>query len=440
MHYAKLLICAIVSFCALCIPSARAGATDWTNKMETSSTADNATDTLSACIFHDIRDSRLKTSAPLAEVCLAIDSLLAKNDLKHVRIQGYSSPSGPVDLNGKLAWGRAEEVRKYLLSNSNLAPSMTSISATAEDWSGFREAVESDTEIEGRKMILDILDSNVSTKQKEREIRTRVSRKDWRRMCDHIFPALRRTVILVIYKPGPVEVELEIKEDPVIETRVEPEVEFEPEEIIDDNLFPNDLRTESVSPAWERSPGDEEELHWYLKTNVPAWAMLWLNITAEFDFARHWSAQLPIYYSGFDYFKRTRKYRTFTIMPEVRWWPRRGNGGFFAGVHFGLAYYNVAFEGKYRYQDHDGTTPALGGGVSVGYRLPISRNHRWHLEFSVGAGVYSLDYDLFENVPNGQLVDRRKRTFFGIDNAAISVGYRFGLAKKQPKQKKGGAE
>ncbi len=37
----------------------------------------------------------------------------------------------------------------------------------------------------------------------------------------------------------------------------------------------------------------------------------------------------------------------------------------------GLAYYNFAFNGKYRYQDHLRQTPALGGGLSIGYRLPL---------------------------------------------------------------------
>ncbi len=179
---------------------------------------------------------------------------------------------------------------------------------------------------------------------------------------------------------------------------------------------------EEIKPA---EPG----LNWYIKTNVPAWAMLWMNGAVEFDLAHHWPAQLPVYYSGFNYFKGDRKFRTFTIMPEVRWWPRADNQGFFAGAHFGMAYYNVAFGGDKRYQDHNQNTPALGGGIDLGYRLPISRNGRWHLEFSVGAGIYHLDYDVYNNWHNGLLIDRRKRTFYGIDNAAISVAYRFDLKK-----------
>ena len=55
------------------------------------------------------------------------------------------------------------------------------------------------------------------------------------------------------------------------------------------------------------------------------------------------------------------------------------------------------------------------------------------MEAAIGAGVYKLDYDIFQNAPHtdyGYLLGRRKRTFFGIDQAAFSFCYTFGLTKK----------
>ena len=89
-----------------------------------------------------------------------------------------------------------------------------------------------------------------------------------------------------------------------------------------------------------------------------------------------------------------------------------------------FAYYNFAFDGNYRYQDKDGQTPTLGGGMSLGYRLPIGKGERWNMEFALGAGVYPLHYDLFHNEPNGQLYDTRKKTRFGLDNALVGISYR----------------
>ena len=115
----------------------------------------------------------------------------------------------------------------------------------------------------------------------------------------------------------------------------------------------------------------------------------------------------------------------------MRYWFNESNQKFFVGAHFGYAQYNIAIDGDYRYQDHNGTSPALGGGISVGYRMPISKNNKWHIEFTLGAGVYGLHYDKFYNVHNGKLVDTYRKTYWGIDNAAISISYRFDLNKRK---------
>ena len=183
--------------------------------------------------------------------------------------------------------------------------------------------------------------------------------------------------------------------------------------------------TDSIYPE-DELPGR----NLYIKTNAPAWLMLWTNIAFEIDLAPHWSAQLPIYYSGFNYFRRDVKFRTFSFLPEVRWWSRADNTGFFANLHLGCGWYNYAKGGEFRYQDHDRNTPALGGGVGIGYRFYFCRDRRWTMEAAVGCGVYRLDYDIFRNIDNGLIMGREKRTFFGIDQAALSFSYSFGIEKK----------
>src|SRR5690554_7135701 len=87
----------------------------------------------------------------------------------------------------------------------------------------------------------------------------------------------------------------------------------------------------------------------HLKTNAIGLGMAIANVAAEVDLAKHWSFTLPVYYSAWDYFKSTIKFRTFALQPEFRYWLSEENDGFFAGAHFGLAYYNFAFDGDYRY-------------------------------------------------------------------------------------------
>ncbi len=163
----------------------------------------------------------------------------------------------------------------------------------------------------------------------------------------------------------------------------------------------------------------------YLKTNTAAWAFLTVNASGEIDVAPHWSADLSISWSGWDYFSSGTKFRTFNVRPEIRYWFADRNYGWFAGAHLGIAYYNFAFNGEKRYQDHDGNTPAYGGGLAVGYRRHFGHDRRWLIEVSAGAGVYALDYDVFRNKHNGLIIDRCKKTYFGLDNIALSFGYTF---------------
>ena len=51
----------------------------------------------------------------------------------------------------------------------------------------------------------------------------------------------------------------------------------------------------------------------------------------------------------------------------------------------------------------------------------------------IGAGVYQLHYDKFFNTNNtkdGLLVESIKKTYWGLDQAAVSLSYSFDLKKK----------
>ncbi len=178
------------------------------------------------------------------------------------------------------------------------------------------------------------------------------------------------------------------------------------------------------------SAEEQEPRKLSVKTNALAWSMAISNAAIEVDICRHWSFNLPIYYSGWNYFSSRTKFRTHSIQPEVRYWFKEDNDGWFSGAHFGMAYYNVAVNSTYRVQDHGGTSPALGGGLNGGYRLPISKNRRWKVEFSLGVGVYAVHYDEFRNRSNGLLVSTHKKTYIGIDQASASFSYTFNLKRK----------
>lgn len=193
-----------------------------------------------------------------------------------------------------------------------------------------------------------------------------------------------------------------------------------------DSLVSDSSSDNALAPR-EGEPGDYFwRLPITLKTNAIGWGLGMINGAVEFDLTDHMSIALPLYWSAWNYFTPTLKFRAFAFQPELRYYFGDNYDSWFAGAHFGMAWYNVALNGEYRYQDHDGEAPALGGGLAVGYRLPLTRNGRLNLEFSLGVGVYKLHYDRFRNETNGLLVDTNEKTAFGIDQASVSLTYTLG--------------
>ena len=167
-------------------------------------------------------------------------------------------------------------------------------------------------------------------------------------------------------------------------------------------------------------------------TNAVGLGLLLGNLSAEVDMTRNLSFHLPVYYSALNYFTSTIKFRALGFQPELRWNFTRP-AGLFVGAHFGLAYFNLATDGNWRIQTHNGNEPLIGGGVSLGYRLPLSKDKRWNLDFVLGAGAYRFHYDKFYNEPNGALAGSVSRTYWGLDNAALNFSYSFDLRRGRKK-------
>lgn len=359
------------------------------------------------------------------------------DSIKGISVTGSCSPDGSSSLNDRLALNRAHAVALYLSKRLHLSEQSVECHSIGENWALFRSLVESNSGVPWREQLLKIIDSDISPDAKERNIKALDKGRVWSFLLKDIFPALRMAEIRIDFTNKSIT---ETIPDQTIGETNQPELghQSEPEPKIPDSepeiSNPHTITEEYPAQQPQLPSPEEEPLHAYVKTNIPAWGLLWINAAGEIDVAPHWSANLSIYYSGFNYFKHTRKFRTFTVMPEMRYWFRRDNQGFFVAPHFGLGWYNCAFGGDYRYQDHNRRTPAIGGGVNAGFRFNISRNGRWRLETSLGFGIYRLDYDIFVNDYNGLLVGRRQRTFYGIDNAAISICYTFDLRNRRVKK------
>ena len=358
-------------------------------------------------------------SARLAEILSQID-LIHRDSTIHVEklvFSGVSSPEGNYQVNKRLAGKRLKALEDFIRSHIKVSDR---IHIERDDayirWEYLIEEVENST-LPHKEEVLTILrgESKFIPYINHTTIDSRIPALQkldggavWRTLNSRYFSGMRNACAVIITRKSEPQPVVEPEPEPVIMPKPEPVMEPEPE--------PEPVPV-VVAP--------EEPRHWYLKSNAIGWGMLIANVAAEVDLADHWSFALPVYYSAMNYFTSTVKFRTLCFQPEVRYWFSDENNGWFGGAHFGLAWFNYAKGGDWRYQDHHKNTPMLGGGLSGGYRKAISRDGRWLLEFSLGCGAYRLHYDRFHNEPNGQLVDTHRRTFYGIDHAAVTIAYRF---------------
>ena len=343
--------------------------------------------------------------------------------LMMVSFCGVASPEGYDNLNRKLARGRLNAMERMVRRELEIPDSIISYNDNYINWDYLKSSIEA-SNISFKSDVLQILNEHIdsdyslhSTSAIDPRI-AKLKQLDYGRVWAHInrlyFSRMRNAcAVFVSYQqelPAVVEPEPEVTPDPAPAPEPEPVVLSTPEPVVE---------------KWRP--------HVYLKTNLLGLAASVANVGVEVDLAKHVSISLPVYYSAWDYFTSPVKFRALATQPEVRFWTSKENDGFFAGAHFGLAYYNVAFNGDYRYQDYNGETPAIGGGLNIGYRLPVSKNKRWKMEFSFGAGRYTLHYDKFyntENTGDGFKAETVEKTYWGIDQASISLAYTLGMNKK----------
>lgn len=341
-------------------------------------------------------------------------------EIREVTFSGTASPEGNNLQNHRLAQRRRETLEQLVLSGVDIPADIIDRCDNYIPWHRLKEEVLASNDSD-KDEVASLIDSYLDDNAEESldvsaeligKLKMLNRGRTWRRLINNYFSRMRLAYVK-------------------IDTYTKPIPEPEPEPVPEPEPIPELVDTVAVVP-------EPAELPWqrrlYIKTNIVGWGMLITNIAAEADIVPHLSFEIPVYWSSWNYFTSTIKLRTLTLQPELRYWLKEKNDGFFAGAHFGMAWYNYAHDGDWRYQDHGGHTPALGGGISVGYRLPISDNNRWRLELSVGAGVYHLHYDKYHNTDrtsDGLQVDECRRTFLGIDRVSVTFAYTIGLTKKK---------
>lgn len=350
-------------------------------------------------------------------------------DIVSVEFYGACSPEGSVPFNHYLSSTRLTRLENYVRQRVDIPEDIIIRNDNYIAWGELEQMVE-ESDIENKDDILAILRSENTSTGEQLDSRIHALKamdngKTWRLMFNRYYAHLRNAYMVIVTQKS----ELAKQYDSRLREMLTPIPLSMPSRCNSVAVSPASLLTPAVAAAAVKQPH-----YMYVKTNLVGLALLNANVGVEFDLGNYLSLNIPVSYSAINYFTPTIKFRNFSAQPELRVWPMKNNDGLFVGAHMGFAYYNFAFNGDWRYQDHNGTSPTLGGGLSLGYRLPISANKNWKLEFAVGAGVYPLQYDVFHNLKNvkeGMLYETRNGNYIGLDNVTIGISYRIPY-KKNP--------
>ena len=147
----------------------------------------------------EIHPDYRRNAAELRKIRSTIDTIRADKDFSvtQIMLKGYASPEGSQTSNQRLAEGRTNALKEYLVNEYGIDAKLFRAEPGGENWEGLRKYVE-ESDLADKDAILTLMDGEGDIDQKERNIRSRYP-EAYRTLLADCYPALRRTDYTVSY-------------------------------------------------------------------------------------------------------------------------------------------------------------------------------------------------------------------------------------------------
>ena len=119
--------------------------------------------------------------------------------VEQILLTGYASPEGPYANNVRLAQGRTEVVRKYVVEHSDFASSVFKTSSVPEDWAGLRQWLQASS-LSDKDAIIALIDDEAIAIQNKNDVLRRRFPEAYSFLLANVYPNLRHTDYLITYK------------------------------------------------------------------------------------------------------------------------------------------------------------------------------------------------------------------------------------------------
>lgn len=362
----------------------------------------------SAWFIPQLHDNGLRTKEFFEDVNLLRN--MPGVTITNVELIGSCSPDGTQEYNDFLGNRRTMLFYERFSKDLNYPINKITFRNASEDWETIAKCTAEDSGIALRRQAVREIEKG------EPGIIERLKDLDYGRtyqkIFDNIFPEVRTVTVRITFDMSRYVHPVEFTEEVIIE-------QFKPLYIPNTRLVIAPMKVRDFDNVLN------------IKANAAGWLLGAANFAVECSIAPNLTINLPVYYSGVDLNLYTFDFKGLILQPELRFYVPN-TYGFFVGAHAGIAWYNCSKGGDFRYQNTGWDRPTYGGGLNIGYQIPLKKNTGWKVEFGFGAGIYDAKYDVFYNEENGPYVARNQyRLYYGFDQGHISFLYSFDLGRKE---------
>ncbi len=304
--------------------------------------------------------------------------------LERVIVRGAASPEGPYDNNQMLSRNRAQALIDIISHNSRIPiDPILETERVAEDYIYLLLLMKEKADADYHT-VATIVNSHIANPlELKAALQQHSGGKLWSRLLRQYFPTLRAARVVFIFKKYQDIPQTEIQKAPFV---------------------PLTARMEPISlPPYTQEKQPRRELL-SVKTNLLFDAAMTPNLAIEYyplhgHFTYGASMDFPWWQNHKDHhYWQIRNYQL-----EARYYFRSGcvdrvgygGGPAFRGwylqayAHVGL--YSICFDANHGYEGE-----GVGGGLGVGYVMPISKDGHWRLEFALQAGYFRTWYDPYQ--------------------------------------------
>ncbi|MFI3277464.1 MAG: DUF3575 domain-containing protein [Rikenellaceae bacterium] len=305
-----------------------------------------------------------------------VDSLLSDSlylsTLRRINIMAQSSPEGKVSYNERLSERRRLSIKEYFTTKyPQIDSTLWSFNAVAENWDLFHQHLQEDANLPDREQILSISSSDRNADDKEWILKKMNDGKPWRYIAENILPLHRfgASVLFIPLAPPAIAKPITIAPHRIIEP-------LEP------------LQYQYVPTKQQRA-----KLLFALKTNLALDVLSVINIAAEIPIAERWSVVGEVIYPWWRNWPANYTMQIESYHAEVKYWlgdrsTKEQLQGWSAGLYGGFGRYDIQ-----PFSEEGVQGEFFDIGAQVCYSHPITKSRRFYMEYALGIGYISTNYN-----------------------------------------------